>query len=57
MDQTSEETARMEYGPQVGELICEEKRLFPILLEWRRKEVVWISVLLQGMKAESWHIY
>lgn len=33
MDQTSEETARMEYGPQVGELICEEKQLFPILLE------------------------
>ena len=27
MDQTSEETARMEYGPQVGELICEEKQL------------------------------
>ena len=27
MDQTSEETARMEYGPQVGELIYEEKQL------------------------------
>ena len=57
MDQTSEETARMEYGPQVGELICEEKQLFPILLEWRRKEFVWVSVLFKGMKAESWHIY